>query len=145
MTATVTLRAPTEADWAQLRSQWANLQAPSSRLPNPNSLGQHATALAIVAGPAVGLMTVTPWTRGACASLAYWIAAEYRGNGFATAAVQRCLNAARTTGLGALVSAVANDNPASFRILSKCGFQIVVRRPDDKKAETVLVCGISAK
>ena len=56
--------------------------------------------------------------------LGYWFAVPYWGNGYATEAARAVLDHAFTTlGCDALASGARVSNPASRRVLEKCGFQ----------------------
>jgi len=56
------------------------------------------------------------------AHLGYWIAREYRGQGYATEAGRAVLSLARTLGHAHVVARHMLDNPASGRVLRKLGF-----------------------
>jgi RimJ/RimL family protein N-acetyltransferase len=56
------------------------------------------------------------------ASLGFWIAQPFRGQGFATEAVRAVLNLARTLGHGRIVGWHFVDDAASGRVLGKTGF-----------------------
>lgn len=53
--------------------------------------------------------------------ISYWIGAEYWGQGVATAALTEFLEGTESR---PLYARVARDNPASLRVLEKCGFQL---------------------
>ena len=60
--------------------------------------------------------------------LGYWIGAPYQGTGYATEAVGAVVSACFGTLKCEIVGAgVFADNPASVRVLAKCGFQPVGR------------------
>ena len=71
----------------------------------------------------MGLVSARPGP-GDCASIAYWLGRHYWGRGIATEAVGAVLAAifARTA-VCAVVTNVRLTNPASARVLEKCGFQ----------------------
>ncbi|WP_068092459.1 GNAT family N-acetyltransferase [Novosphingobium rosa] len=54
--------------------------------------------------------------------LGYWIARDYRGQGYATEAGRAVLSLARTLGHRHIVARHYLDNPASARVLRKLGF-----------------------
>ena len=54
----------------------------------------------------------------------YWLAKPYRGRGIMTTVVQRvCHHAFEEFGLAKITAHVFTHNPASARVLEKCGFQ----------------------
>ena len=55
--------------------------------------------------------------------LAYWIARERWGQGYATEAARAVLSLARTLRYGRITAAHFADNPASGKVLRKVGFQ----------------------
>jgi RimJ/RimL family protein N-acetyltransferase len=58
------------------------------------------------------------------AEVGYWLARPYWGRGIMTAVVQRlCRHAFEEFGLAKIIAHVASHNPASARVLEKCGFQ----------------------
>jgi RimJ/RimL family protein N-acetyltransferase len=81
------------------------------------------------------------------AELGYWLGRRYWGRGLATAAVAAFLPwAAEVHGLARLTARVFADNPASRRVLEKCGFarEGVLRRAARKHGREldVLIYGI---
>lgn len=58
------------------------------------------------------------------AEVGYWLAKPYWGQGIMTAVVQRvCQHAFEEFGLAKITAHVFSHNPASARVLEKCGFQ----------------------
>jgi RimJ/RimL family protein N-acetyltransferase len=58
------------------------------------------------------------------AEIGYWLAKPYWGRGITTAVVQRvCQHAFEGFGLAKITAQVFSHNPASARVLQKCGFQ----------------------
>jgi ribosomal-protein-alanine N-acetyltransferase len=58
------------------------------------------------------------------AEVGYWLAKPYWDRGIMTAVVQRmCRHAFEEFGLAKIIAHVASHNPASARVLEKCGFQ----------------------
>jgi [ribosomal protein S5]-alanine N-acetyltransferase len=58
------------------------------------------------------------------AEVGYWLAQPFRGQGIMTAVVQRlCQHAFEEFGLVKITAHVFTHNPASARVLEKCGFQ----------------------
>ena len=64
------------------------------------------------------------------AEIGYWLAKAFWGRGIMTAVVQRvCQHAFQEFGLVKIIAHVVTHNPASARVLEKCGFaQESVRR-----------------
>jgi RimJ/RimL family protein N-acetyltransferase len=64
--------------------------------------------------------------------IGYWLAREHWGKGYATAALRLLLEEVRRRPLWARV---ATHNPASLRVLERCGFREVERRvsPGDER------------
>ena len=61
---------------------------------------------------------------GPAPEIGYWLGARYWGKGYATEAVRALIDHAFTDlGHKALQSSVRVTNPASRRVLEKCGFQ----------------------
>lgn len=54
--------------------------------------------------------------------MGYWIGRPYRGQGYATEAIQRLVAYAATIGVPQIHADTFPDNPASARVLSKAGF-----------------------
>jgi RimJ/RimL family protein N-acetyltransferase len=58
------------------------------------------------------------------AEVGYWLAKPFWGRGIMTAVVRRvCQHAFEEFGLAKIIAHVASHNPASARVLEKCGFQ----------------------
>jgi ribosomal-protein-alanine N-acetyltransferase len=58
------------------------------------------------------------------AEIGYWLAKPFWGQGIMTAVVQRmCQHAFEEFGLVKIIAHVFSHNPASARVLEKCGFQ----------------------
>ncbi len=69
----------------------------------------------------VGLSSID--RRRGAALIGWWVAAEARGAGVATAAVDAFAGWALTDGgFAALVAEIADDNPASIRVAERAGF-----------------------
>lgn len=72
----------------------------------------------------VGACGVGPVDDGAATELGYWIGAPFWGQGFATEAVRAVVDHAFTDmELDVLRAGTRVSNPASRRVLEKCGFQ----------------------
>jgi RimJ/RimL family protein N-acetyltransferase len=132
------LRVPRPED-AKAVAQLANdrrIAENTARIPHPYRL---ADAEAFIAGASNGrdevtfLITLDRTVIGCCGlarldgpapDLGYWIGAPFWGNGYATEAVRALLEHAFTDlGHEAVQSAARVTNPASRRVLEKCGFQ----------------------
>jgi RimJ/RimL family protein N-acetyltransferase len=79
-----------------------------------------------IEGRAVGVigLTLGEGERRICAELGYWLGQPYWGRGITTAAVQTVTAyALQQFGLVRVEAYVFASNPASARVLEKCGFQ----------------------
>ena len=108
-----------------------------TRIPYPNTLADTQAFLAGVNrgdGETVYLITARDGSiLGACGiarrpgqppELGYWLGVPYWGNGYATEAARAVIDHAfADLGCDALVSGARVSNPASRRVLEKCGFQ----------------------
>ncbi len=74
---------------------------------------------------------VLSWRSEGRRYIGYWVARGFWGRGLATAALAEFLGELRERPLHALVS---TDNPASIRVLEKCGF-VEIGPADDKLAD----------
>jgi RimJ/RimL family protein N-acetyltransferase len=134
----LTLRAPRFED-AKAIAHLANdrrIAENTTRIPHPYRL---ADAEAFIAQVNKGedelafLVALDDEPIGACGlaqidgpapDLGYWIGAPYWGNGYATEAVRAVIDHAFTTlGHEAVQAGARVTNPASRRVLEKCGFQ----------------------
>ena len=134
----LTLRAPRLED-AKAIAHLANdrrIAENTTRIPHPYRL---ADAEAFIAQVNCGrdelafLVTLDDEPIGACGlvqidgptpDLGYWIGAPYWGNGYATEATRAVIDHAFTTlGHEAIQAGARVTNPASRRVLEKCGFQ----------------------
>ena len=79
-----------------------------------------------VAGECVGEVGLSDidQRRGA-ALIGWWIAAEHRGQGYATAGVSAMVEVASTFGIEALVAQIDVDNLASVRVAERAGFTLL--------------------
>jgi len=76
-----------------------------------------------VDGMFAGAIGVAPESkRDRVGIVGYWLAPDYWGHGFATAAVQRVVQYAFDHGFRRLQASVFAPNAASARVLTKCGF-----------------------
>lgn len=81
-----------------------------------------ATFVITQAGAPIGVCGVEP--RGTAFEIAYWLGVPYWGRGYATEAVRAVIDHAfGALGHDALAAGARVNNPASRRVLEKCGFQ----------------------
>jgi len=134
----LTLRAPRLGD-AKAIAQLANdrrIAENTTRIPHPYRLADAETFIAEVnrdGDELAFLITLDDEPIGACGlaqldgpapDLGYWIGAPYWGNGYATEAARAVIDHAFTTlGHDAVQAGARVTNPASRRVLEKCGFQ----------------------
>ena len=138
-TARLVLRAPLLAD-AKALAMLVNdrrIAEMTTRIPFPNTLADTEGFLATVNrgdGETAFLITMRDGTLlGLCGiarrdgqppELGYWLGVPYWGQGFATEAARAAIDHAfADLGYDALVSGARVSNPASRRVLEKCGFQ----------------------
>ena len=131
------LRAPRLADVKAI-VQLANdrrIAENAARIPHPYgtedaeqfvaSVNHHdgeACFVAICSGKPIGICSVD--LREDSAELGYWLGAAYWGHGFATEAARAAIDYAfGDLGHQVLFSGARVSNPASRRVLEKCGFQ----------------------
>jgi RimJ/RimL family protein N-acetyltransferase len=133
----LTLRAPRRSDakTIALLADDRRIAANTARLPHPYRLGDAERFIAAVNkrdgetcfvialdGAAIGICSIEPRADGP--ELGYWLGVSQWGRGFATEAARAVIDHAfgdlecETLQSGARVS-----NPASRRVLEKCGFQ----------------------
>jgi len=134
----LTLRAPRLGD-AKAIAQLANdrrIAENTTRIPHPYRLADAEAFIAQVnrGGDELAfLITLDDEPIGACGlaqldgpapDLGYWIGAPYWGNGYATEAARAVIDHAFTAlGHEAVQAGARVTNPASRRVLEKCGFQ----------------------
>ena len=81
-----------------------------------------ATFVIAHAGAPIGVCSIEP--RGTAPEIGYWLGAPYWGRGYATEALRAVIDHAfGTLGHDALAAGARVNNPASRRVLEKCGFQ----------------------
>jgi RimJ/RimL family protein N-acetyltransferase len=110
----------------------------TARIPNPYRLADAGRWIAgsnIEPGAETYLITLADGTviggcgfdseEGPAPDIGYWLGTKYWGKGYATEAVRALIDHAFTNDLEtpALQSSVRVTNPASRRVLEKCGFQ----------------------
>ena len=132
------LRAPTLADakTVAMLADDRRIAENTARIPHPYRLSDAEGFIAGAnksGGEAVFLITLPDDTViGACGLLAqeptpelgYWLGVDYWGKGYATEAVHAVIDYAFTDlGHAALQAGSRVTNPASRRVLEKCGFQ----------------------
>jgi RimJ/RimL family protein N-acetyltransferase len=134
----LTLRAPRLED-AKAIAQLANdrrIAENTTRIPHPYRLADAQAFVERVnrdGGELAFLITLDDEPIGACGlarldgpapDLGYWIGVPYWGNGYATEAARAVIDHAFTAlGHQALQAGARVTNPASRRVLEKCGFQ----------------------
>jgi RimJ/RimL family protein N-acetyltransferase len=131
------LRAPWQAD-VKAMALLANdrrIAANTARIPHPygvedaeafiksvNKFDGEACFVVTHGGPVIGVCSIELREEGA--ELGYWFGADYWGHGFATEAARAVIDHAfGDLGHQALQSGARVNNPASRRVLEKCGFQ----------------------
>jgi RimJ/RimL family protein N-acetyltransferase len=106
----------------------------TARIPHPYTLEdaeQFITAVNQRAGEAAFLITLDDVLIGGCGvaqsdsgpELGYWIGVPFWGQGYATEAARAVIDYAFGLGYEALEAGARVSNPASRRVLEKCGFQ----------------------
>ena len=134
----LTLRAPRFED-AKAIAQLANdrrIAENTTRIPHPYRLADAEAFIAQInkgADELAFLIALDDEPIGACGlaqldgpapDLGYWIGAPYWGNGYATEAARAVIDHAFTAlGHDAVQAGARVTNPASRRVLEKCGFQ----------------------
>ena len=133
----LTLRAPCRAD-ARVIAKFAGdrrIAENTSRIPHPYGIEdaeEYVASINTVDGETcfavmrddrlIGLCNVTPGKDGA--EIGYWVGAPYWGQGIATEAARAMIDFAfADVGYDMLVAGARVSNPASRRVLEKCGFQ----------------------
>lgn len=93
-------------------------------LEHPEDWGWYAVWLIVRKdGKQIGTLSFKGSPVDGVAELGYGIGEEYRGYGYATEAVETILSwAFDQPGVNAVAAETAEDNPASRRVLEKCGF-----------------------
>ena len=131
------LRAPWLADVKAI-ARLANdrrIAANTARIPHPydvedaeafitavNKFDGEACFVAVHGGAVIGVCSIELREQGA--ELGYWFGADYWGQGFATEAARAVIDHAfADLGHASLQSGARVSNPASRRVLEKCGFQ----------------------
>jgi RimJ/RimL family protein N-acetyltransferase len=135
-TARLVLRAPREADAKAIKSMINDrrIAENTARIPHPYTLKDAKAFIAAAAGQPLFVITLADGRIvGGCGistlradgpEIGYWIGIPYWGNGYATEAARALIDHAfgdldyEELRAGARVS-----NPASRRVLEKCGFQ----------------------
>lgn len=131
------LRAPRREDVAAIAglANDRRIATNTARIPHPYGIADAEQFVATVnkgAGEACFLITLDRRPIGACGidpredgpELGYWLGAAYWGQGFATEAVRATIDYAfGELEYEALQAGARVSNPASRRVLEKCGFQ----------------------
>jgi RimJ/RimL family protein N-acetyltransferase len=133
----LTLRAPrpSDAKTIELLANDLRVAANTSHIPHPysvddaeqfiaaaNTRSGEACFAVTLEGKPIGICSITP--RDDAFELGYWYGAPYWGRGYATEAARAVIDHAfGDLGHEALLSGARVTNPASRRVLEKCGFQ----------------------
>ena len=107
------LAAVASRDWDAFQTHWDRIRADPSVV----------LRTVLLDGVVVG--SVLSFLRGGRREVGYWIGREHWGKGIASAALGRFLGEVDERPLHAVAAA---HNPASRRVLEKCGFAVVERR-----------------
>ena len=85
--------------------------------------GERAFLVSLADGPAIGMCGIAVLD-GVTPEIGYWFGAPFWGRGYATEAARAVVDHAFTAlGHDQLVAGARVSNPASRRVLEKCGFQ----------------------
>ena len=139
-TVRLTLRAPHPADLSELvaLANNPNVAMPTAALPIPyldergrgfiehvsTELANRPYAVIDASGAFIGVVGLH-FIEGAPPELGYWLGEPFWSQGYAAEAAIGLLEAARATGLVERINArVLASNPASVRVLEKCGFTV---------------------
>jgi RimJ/RimL family protein N-acetyltransferase len=136
-TARLVLRAPRLADARRVASLVSDrrIAENTARIPHPYALADAETWIGDanrLAGEATFLIEVGGEVIGGCGldlraggpEIGYWLGVPFWGNGYATEAAQAVIDYAfGEHRLPALLAGARITNPASRRVLEKCGFQ----------------------
>jgi len=131
------LRAPRRSDVKAIATlvNDRRIAANTARIPHPYAIenaeqfiaavnkreGEASFVIALDGAP-IGVCSVDPREDGP--ELGYWLGVPYWGRGFATEAVRALIDYAfGDLEHGTLISGARVNNPASRRVLEKCGFQ----------------------
>jgi RimJ/RimL family protein N-acetyltransferase len=136
-TARLTLRAPQRGDIKAIVRLAGDRRVAenTARIPHPydtadaelflasvNRQAGESTFVITLDGTAIGVCGVD--MRAECAEIGYWLGAPYWGRGYATEAARAVIDHAfGALGHETLQSGARVSNPASRRVLEKCGFQ----------------------
>jgi [ribosomal protein S5]-alanine N-acetyltransferase len=89
------------------------------------SPGRHLYLAIDIGGEAIGGIGISPFedVKGRTAEIGYWLAEPFWGRGIATDAVRSLVPFAfEQRGIIRIEAGIHSDNPASMRVLEKCGF-----------------------
>ena len=136
------LRAPRleDAAWIAMLANERRIAENTARIPHPYALAdaeaflaaanrsdrETTFVIALADGTLIGAcgLELRDGPGGSTPELGYWLGAAYWGRGFATEAVRALIDHAFTDlELEALQAGARVTNPASRRVLEKCGFQ----------------------
>jgi RimJ/RimL family protein N-acetyltransferase len=137
LTERLTLRAPGRADVKAITQLAADrrIAANTTRIPHPYRAGDTEQFIAAInrrAGEAVFVVVFDAEPIGMCgverrdgtAEIGYWLGVPFWGSGYATEAARAVIDHAfGELGHETLAAGARVNNPASRRVLEKCGFQ----------------------
>jgi RimJ/RimL family protein N-acetyltransferase len=137
LTERLTLRAPCRADVKAITHLAADrrIAANTTRIPHPYRSGDAEQFIAAInrrEGEAVFVITFDAEPIGMCGverrdgavEIGYWLGVPFWGSGYATEAARAVIDHAfAALGHEALAAGARVNNPASRRVLEKCGFQ----------------------
>lgn len=136
----LTLRGLTKADTGLVSLYTSDFRVAgmTSRIPHPNPPGSVELFMErVIADPAEGHVWAIDATRGFGVSLTgiigvdgdqelgYWLAPFFWGLGIATEAAQAAITHSFAEGHDRLTAGVFKINPASRKVLEKCGFKLI--------------------
>ncbi|MEO8684629.1 MAG: GNAT family N-acetyltransferase [Devosia sp.] len=156
------LRAPTSADLADLvalANNWKVIE-PTAVMPFPYRTADGELFLSTLDDPAkprayaitgaddrlMGVVSLK-FETGKTPEIGYWLGEPFWGQGYAPEAVQALLDGARGASIDRINARVLADNPASVRVLEKCGFTITehtVSVVERHRGKPLLILGWSA-
>lgn len=93
-----------------------------SRRRDPGEMQFVITLPGDTGAPVIGAIGLEAEQAGKPLQLGYWIARAWQGQGYITEAVAAVLQTARALGVQRAEAGHFEDNPASGRVLMKCGF-----------------------
>ena len=115
-------RSPHRGEYRAYSASLSVWRTPSNFLPTVNRQDGKATFAIVLKGEIIGMCGVEP--REAAAEIGYWLGVPYWNRGYGTEAVRAVIDHAfGDLAHDALQAGARVSNPASRRVLEKCGFQ----------------------